>query len=139
MKSLGQNRGPKDTSRESVSKISLKQSSQEKEISDCTRFTTKLRWAIKDKTALEEFLVQLTSLKDSLEKLLPRQQRAGLARGLAAEILNALEGGGAESYGADIDEQLNSLLGTGEAKASRIVQLKRSNFTEKDEGLQRQN
>ncbi|TVY91032.1 hypothetical protein LAWI1_G006474 [Lachnellula willkommii] len=134
MKSLDQSLGASEgTSKESVANISTKQSGKEKEISDRTRFATKLRWAIKDKTTLEELLAQLTSLNDSLEKLLPRRQRANLARGLAGEILNFLEAGGAESCGADIDEQLSKLSGADEAKAARIVRLKRSNFTEKDE------
>jgi len=127
----------KASSKKAVSKISSEQSGQEKEISDRTRFVTKLRWAIKDKTALEELLVQLTNLNDSLEKLLPRRQRASLARGLAGEILNVLEGTTASSYGTDIDEQLGRLSGLGEAKAAQIVSLKRSNFTEKDERVPR--
>lgn len=121
---------PKETLKESVSKVSSKQSGQEKEISDRTRFTTKLRWAIKDKATLEELLSRLTNLNDSLEKLLPRRERASLARGLAGEILNALEGGSKETYGPNIDEQLDSLSGVDEVKAARIMRLKRSNFTE---------
>lgn len=120
MKSLSVNLTElKASSKEAVSKISSKQSRQEKEISDRTRLVTKLRWAIKDKTALEDLLVQLTNLNDSLEKLLPRRQRASLARGLAGEILNVLEGGMAGNDGADIDEQLGRLSGLGEAKAAQ--------------------
>ncbi|TVY84371.1 hypothetical protein LSUE1_G003762 [Lachnellula suecica] len=126
---------PKKTFRESFSKISSKQSGQEMEISDRTRFTTKLRWAIKDKTTLEELLMRLTNLNDSLEKLLPRRQRANLARGLAGEILNVLEGAAPESYKTDIDERLERISGLSEIKAVQIVRLKRSNFTETDERM----
>jgi uncharacterized protein YifE (UPF0438 family) len=69
-----------------------------------------------------------------LEKLLPRRERASLARGLAGEILNALESGKSDDSNSEIDDQLGHLRGPhNEAKAAHIIWLKRSNQTEKAE------
>ncbi|PMD31611.1 hypothetical protein L207DRAFT_519377 [Hyaloscypha variabilis F] len=123
----------KESSRELLANIASKQAGKTKEISNRNKFTSKLRWALKDKQELEELLTKLTSLNDSLEKLLPRRERTSLARGLAGEILVILESGDISM--PDLDEQLGHLQGNDEVKAARIVLLRRSNKTETSERL----
>lgn len=120
-------------SQDLVSSISERQAKQAKEISSRTKITSKIRWAIKDKQELQELLTKLTHFNDSLEKLLPRRQRASLARGLAGEILNILENGTMTESRSEIDAQLNHLQSTDEVKGARIVLLKRQNQTERAE------
>lgn len=134
---IGKDGGKSDTSglisQDLLSSISQRQAKQAKEISSRNKITSKIRWAIKDKQELEELLTKLTNFNDSLEKLLPRRQRASLARGLAGEILNILENGTMTESRSEIDAQLDHLQSTDEVKAARIVLLKRHNQTERAE------
>jgi hypothetical protein len=132
-KALVSVQGSKRSSNDILSTVGSKQRSQAREISDRNRIAAKLRWALNDKTRLEGVLAKLTNFNDSLEKLLPRRERASLARGLAGEILNILERGKINDSESDIDEQLEQLRGLDELKAAQIVRLKRANQTEKSE------
>ena len=50
--------------------------------------TARFRWALKDKSDFESVLIDLTSLNDGLDKLLPRQDRVKMERAIVGEVLS---------------------------------------------------
>ncbi|KAI4158216.1 MAG: hypothetical protein LQ342_007663 [Letrouitia transgressa] len=91
--------------------------------------STKLRWALKDKTAFISVLDSLTSLNDGLDKLLPRQGRVKLSRALVGEVLSE-EGLTPGSDGSDTLAVAFNAADTGFERASPRREVKEAQMPE---------
>ncbi|TGO51104.1 hypothetical protein BOTNAR_0367g00030 [Botryotinia narcissicola] len=120
---------PRISAHQLLAKISAKHSAKEKEVSSSNSVYSKLRWALKDKTGLEELLSRLTNLNDSPQKLLPRREKNSLMRGLIGEIVGAVEESKLE-YGSDsnfMEVELEHLIDHNDTKSAEIILLRHEN------------
>lgn len=128
---------PRISAHRLLAKISAKHYAKEKEVSLSNSVYSKLRWALKDKTGLEELLSRLTNLNDSLQKLLPKRENNSLMRGLTGEIVGAIEESKLE-YGPDstlVEDEIEHLIDHNDTKTAEIILLRHENKSQVSELL----